>query len=221
MSARPLDLRVYLVTDARLCGERGVAATVAEAVAGGVTLVQLRDPHAGDDELVALGRALVRELAGTGVPLVVNDRVDLVAPIGAAGAHVGSGDTPPEEARAVLGPDAVLGLSVGTPAEAAAVADLLPDTVDYLGVGPVWPQGTKPDAGAPIGPDGLAAVVRSTSLPCVAIGGVGPVRVADVRAAGAAGVAVVSAVCGQPDPRAAARELRAAWDGAVVAGVGA
>lgn len=216
MSARPIDLSLYLVTDTRLCGEAGVPATVAAAVTAGVTVVQLRDPQADDGELVALGRTLVAALAGTGVPLLVNDRVDLVVPIGADGAHVGQGDADPEEARARLGCGALLGLSVSTVAEACAAGDLLPDTLDYLGVGPVWPQTTKPDARTPIGTDGLAAVTTATALPCVAIGGVTRERVADVRAAGAAGAAVVSAICGRPDPGAAARDLRAAWDGAGV-----
>lgn len=218
MSARPLDLSLYLVTDTRLCGAVGVPATVAAAVAAGVTVVQLRDPQADDGELVTLGRALVAALAGTGVPLLVDDHVDLVAPIGADGAHVGQRDLPPEEARARLGCDAILGLSVRTVAEARAAGDLLPDTLDYLGVGPVWHQTTKTDARPTIGTDGLAAVTAATDLPCVAIGGVTRERVAAVRAAGAAGAAVVSAICGQPDPGAAARDLRAAWDAAVPAG---
>ncbi len=212
--SRLVDLTLYLVTDTGLCGSRGVPATVAAALRGGVTVVQVRDPLAPDDEFVRLGRSVVAALAGTGVPLIVNDRVHLVAAIGAAGAHVGQGDLDPVAARRMLGPDALLGLSVQTLAHVEAAAALPPGTVDHLGVGPVWPQGTKPDAAEPGGLDTLAAIVRSSPVPCVAIGGIDAARAPLVRSAGAAGVAVVSAICGQPDPGAAARRVRAAWDGA-------
>lgn len=212
--ARPVDLTLYLVTDTALCGGRGVAETVAAAVRGGVTVVQVRDPHAPDDEFVRLGRSVVAALSGTGVPVIVNDRVHLVAAIGAAGAHVGQDDLDPVAARAVLGPDAVLGLSVQTIAHVEMAAALPPGTVDHLGVGPVWWQSTKPDAADPGGLDRLAAIVGRSPVPCVAIGGIDAARTPSVRATGAAGVAVVSAICGQPDPAAAARRVRAAWDGA-------
>jgi thiamine-phosphate pyrophosphorylase len=209
---RRADLRLYLVTDTTLCGAFGVAATVAAAVPAGVTVVQLRDPAATDDEFVRLGRSVAAVLAGTGVPLIVNDRVHLVDAIGADGAHVGQGDLDPVSARRILGPDALLGLSVQTPAHVEAAAALPPGTVDHLGVGPVWWQATKPDAADPGGLDTLAATVRRSPWPCVAIGGIDASRVASVRSAGAAGMAVVSAICGQPDPAAAARRLREAWD---------
>jgi thiamine-phosphate pyrophosphorylase len=207
-----LDLSLYLVTDTRLCGRRGVAATVAAAVAAGVTAVQLRDPAAGDDELVDLGRAVAAVLRGSGVPLLVNDRVHLVAAIGADGAHIGQDDGDPAQARRLLGPDAVLGLSVQTPGHVDAARRHGTGVLDYLGVGPVWPQTTKPDAAAPGGLDVLREVVDASPWPCVAIGGIDAGRVPPVRRAGAAGVAVVSAVCGQPDVGAAVRRLRAAWD---------
>lgn len=207
-----LDLSLYLVTDTVLCGRSGVAATVRAAVAAGVTLVQLRDPDAGDDDFVRLGREIGATLRGTGVPLVVNDRVHLVEAIGADGAHVGQGDLDPVEARRLLGPDAVLGLSVQTVAHVAAARRLRPGVLDYLGVGPVWSQTTKPDAAAPGGLDVLHDVVLASDWPCVAIGGIGGERVAQVRQTGAAGVAVVSAICGQHDVAAATRELRQWWD---------
>ena len=210
--ARPLpDLGLYLVTDTRLCGSLGVPATVAAAVAAGVGVVQLRDPHATDVELVSLGRAVVAALEGTGVPLLVNDRVHLVEAIGADGAHVGQGDVDPREARAVLGHTAYLGLSVQTSAHVEAARALGPDVLDYLGVGPVFAQATKPDAAAPGGLGALADIVAASPWPCVAIGGIGPVEAAQVRATGAAGVAVVSAICGQPDVGAATRRLAPAW----------
>jgi len=206
-----LDLSLYLVTDTVLCGSEGVAATVATAVGAGVTAVQLRDPAADGERLVELGREVVGVLRGTGVPLFVNDRVDLVTAIGADGAHIGQGDMDPVRARELLGPDAVLGLSVQTPAHLAVAREYGDDVLDYLGVGPVWPQRTKPDAAPPGGLDRLRAVVAASPWPCVAIGGIDAARATQVRRTGAAGVAVVSAVCGQPDAAAAVRRLRAAW----------
>ncbi|MFD4476797.1 thiamine phosphate synthase [Streptomyces sp. NPDC058471] len=199
----PLDLSLYLVTDTRLCGDRGVAATVAAAVKGGVTAVQLRDPDADARTLCALGRRIQAELAGTGVPLIVNDRLDVAVWLDADGVHLGQRDLSPTTARQRLGPHAYIGLSVSRPGQLAHV----PDAVDHLGVGPVFPQSTKPDADAPLGLGGLARIVQESPLPCVAIGGIGTSEAAAVRASGAAGLAVVSAVCGQPDPEAAARSL--------------
>jgi thiamine-phosphate pyrophosphorylase len=208
-----IDLSVYLVTDSTLCGAYGVVATVEAAVRGGVTAVQLREPVAEDDEVVALGRELAAVLRGTGVPLLIDDRVHLVDTIGAQGAHVGQSDLDPVAARALLGGERLLGLSVQT-LEHVRAARLLPEgTVDYLGVGPVWPQRTKPDAAAPVGVAGLERIVRASPWPCVAIGGIDGPGVARVRATGAAGIAVVSAVCGRPDPADAARRLRSAWHG--------
>lgn len=213
MTARPaLDLSLYLVTDTRLCGTRGVPDTVREAVAAGVTIVQLRDHDASDADFVALGRAVVTAVGGR-VPVVVDDRVHLVSPIGADGAHVGQSDLDPTEARRILGARAILGLSAQTAAHVEAARALGDDVIDYLGVGPVWPQSTKPDAATPCGPEGLRIVVQAAPWPCVAIGGIGRDRVPIVRATGAAGIAVVSAICGQPDVGAAARSLRAAWNG--------
>lgn len=208
---RQLDLTLYLVTDAALTRATGLARTVEAAVAGGVTVVQLRDPDADDAAFLAAGRSLAVVLAGTGVPLVVDDRVHLVTAIGAQGAHVGQTDLDPASARSLLGPDPLLGLSVQTPEHVRTAQNLPPGTIDYLGVGPVWPQATKLDAAAPIGVEGLARCIAAAILPAVAIGGVDASRAAAVRTAGAAGVAVVSAICGRPDPEAAARALRRAW----------
>ncbi|MEO6309937.1 MAG: thiamine phosphate synthase [Leifsonia sp.] len=211
----PLDLSLYLVTDTALCGEYGVAATVAAAVRGGVSAVQLRDPHASDDDLVALGRSVAEALTGTGVPLLVNDRVHLVEAIGAQGAHVGQSDLSFVEARAMLGNDAHLGVSVQTLEHIIDARRHPVGVLDYLGVGPVWAQTTKPDAAAPGGLEQLRLLVVASPWPCVAIGGIGAEQARLVRAEGAAGVAVVSAICGRPDPEAAARDIRAAWNRAM------
>ena len=208
----PLDLTLYLVTDPKLCGPDGVVPTAVAAVAAGVTAVQLRDPYAADDDVVRTGVALREELAGTGVPLIVNDRVHLVEPIGADGAHVGQDDMDPRAARAVLGPDAYLGLSMQHVSQVDDALALPRDTVDYVGVGPVWGQTTKPDATPPIGVHELEAITRASPWPCVVIGGVDAERVPAARRHGAVGVAVVSAICGRPDVDAATRALRTAWD---------
>lgn len=175
-----------------------------------MTVVQLRDRDCDDREFVALGRLLASQLAGSGVPLVVNDRAHLVDLIGADGLHIGQRDFSVPAARALIGSERYLGLSVQT-LQHVERARSHRAHIDYLGVGPVWTQDTKPDAAPACGEEVLAAIVASSEWPCVAIGGIGPAQIPRVRAAGADGVAVVSAVCGRSDPEAAARELACAW----------
>lgn len=203
----PVDLRLYLITDSCLCAGRGVISTVAAAVAGGVTAVQVRDPAATTRALFELSGALLGALAGTGVPLIVNDRLDVALAAGAAGVHLGQADLPPVEARRIAGADVLIGWSVTTVAEAEEATRLPAGTVDYLGVGPVYPTATKTDAAPAIGLAGLRRATHACGLPCVAIGGIGVGNAADVMAAGAAGVAVVSAICSAADPEEEARRL--------------
>lgn len=214
MRRPPLDLSLYLVTDTVMCGQFGVVATVSAAVGAGVTVVQLRDVDATDDEFVSLGRQVMAVLKGTDVALIVNDRIHLVDSIGADGAHVGQSDLGIWQARALLGPAAYLGLSAQTLEHVAAARELADGTLDYLGVGPVWGTATKLDAAPPGGLQTLHQITLVSPWPCVAIGGVNLERLPQVRRAGAAGAAVVSAICGQPDVVAATHELRVAWDGA-------
>lgn len=212
--SRPrLDLSVYLVTDTVLCsGPHGVVRTATQAASGGVSVVQVRDPAADDDTFLTLARAVVAALRGTGVPVILNDRVHLVQAAGADGAHIGQRDLAAEQARAVLGPDAILGLSIDHPAQVEAARALPAGTVDYLGIGPVWAQQTKLDAAAPLGVDGAADIARRAGLPSVAIGGIDAQRARSLRGKGIDGVAVVSAICGQADPALAAAAIRRAWD---------
>ena len=214
MSRPAPDLSLYLVTDTVMCGRLGVAATVSAAVGAGVTVVQLRDEDATDDELVRLGRQVMKALEGTDVALIINDRVHLVEAIGAHGGHVGQSDLGIGEARALLGPAAYLGLSVQTVEHVATARQHADGRVDYLGVGPVWGTATKLDAAAPGGLETLRQVTSASPWPCVAIGGITVERVPQVRRAGAVGAAVVSAICGQSDVAMATRALCAAWDGA-------
>ena len=210
MSRPAFDLSIYLVTDTGQCGSLGVVETVRRAVAGGATLVQLRDPDATRTELIELGRALLDALGGTGIPLIVNDHADVAAEIGAAGVHIGQDDLAPDAARAIIGPDKLLGLSTHNPAQIEAAA-VWGEAIDYLGVGPVWPTGSKADASDAIGTAALAAGVALTPYPCVAIGGITAERVAEIRRAGAEGVAVISAICGRPDVTAVTRDLARRW----------
>jgi len=201
------DLRLMLVTDAAMTARRGLLATVRAAVAGGVTVVQLRDKDASDDELVTLARVLRAELAPRGVPLIVNDRPVVAKVAGADGLHIGQEDGDPRAARLLLGPNAILGLSVTRAAEVATVDGAI---VDYVGLGPVFSTATKADAAPPLGLDGMRAIGATLPAPFVAIGGIDAANAGAVIAAGAAGIAVVSAICAAPHPEAAAATLRAA-----------
>ena len=205
-----LDLSVYLVIGAQDAGPHGVRATVEAAVAGGVSAVQLRDKHASGRELMALAVELLDVLAGSGVPLLVNDRLDIALASGAHGVHLGQSDLDVRLARRLAGPGFVIGLSASRPEEIADVHSLPTGTVDYLGVGPVFPTSTKPDAQAAVGLAALAELCARSTLPCVGIGGITARNAAAVWAEGVDGLAVVSAITGAPDPRAAAAHLRSA-----------
>lgn len=202
-----MDWSAYLVADPSATRGRALLDVVAAAVRGGATIVQLRDKHAGARDLAASARALLDLLRPSGVPLVVNDRVDVAAAVGADGAHVGQSDLAAADARRLLGPRALLGVSASTEAEARGVDAAV---ATYVGVGPVFPTGSKDDAEPPTGLDGLAAIVAATALPVVAIGGISVATAGAVAAAGARGVAVISAICSADDPEGAARALAAA-----------
>lgn len=203
---RPVvDLSVYLVLDPDLCGgAQGMIDTTRAAVQNGATCVQLRAPQWKKRALVECGRALKALLTGTGVPLIINDHADVCLAVNAEGLHVGQDDLSPEDARAIIGNDRVLGLSVSTMEELRQVDAAL---VDHLGIGPIFSTATKKDAGSALGIEGFAALARAKPCPVVAIGSVKTPIVADLIHAGADGVAVVSAICGRPDPAAAAHEL--------------
>jgi thiamine-phosphate pyrophosphorylase len=193
--------QLCLVTDRSLANGRSLAGIVAAAVKGGVTMVQLRDKTASTRAFIEDARALKALLAPPRVPLLVNDRIDVALAAGADGVHVGQADMPVALVRKLLGPQAIVGLSITQSAEARA-EDI--EFADYLGVGPIFPQLTKPDAAPTLGLEGLAEIRRITSKPIVAIGGVTAANVRAVRSAGADGVAVVSAIMGAQDPMAAA-----------------
>ncbi|NKM97318.1 thiamine phosphate synthase [Rhizobium leguminosarum] len=203
---KAFDLSLYLVLDPDLCAGIGMVETARLAVAGGATMVQLRDKHAGTIRMIETGRALKQALNGTGALLIVNDDVEAAIAIGADGLHIGQEDMDARKARTMVGAEMILGLSVEREALANAVD---PDLVDYTGVGPVFATPTKTDHKQPIGFDGLARLVKASPVPSVAIGGLKADHVAQVFAAGAQGLAVVSAICGTPDPEAATRRIAA------------
>lgn len=201
------SLSLYLVTDPHLCADEGVVETVAAAVRGGVSFVQLRDKDATTEQRIALALQIKDALAGLSIPLVINDDVEAALASDVDGVHVGQEDMDVRRVRQLIGPDKILGLSVET--EAAALATD-PAVVDYVGAGPVFATQTKQDHKQPTGFDGLQVICSSVQLPSVAIGGLKTEHCQAALAAGADGVAVVSAICGQRDPEAAARTLRAA-----------
>lgn len=202
----PLEaLRLHLVTDSALCGARGMLAVVEAAVRGGVTCVQLREKSLATRAFVERARALKAWLLPLGVPLLINDRVDVALACGADGVHVGQSDMAPEDVRRLM-PGGLIGLSVESLAQLDA-AERAP--VDYYGISPVFATRSKHDAAPALGLDGLRAIRAGTRRPLVAIGGIDAGNAAQVMAAGADGLAVVSALCSSADPEATARDLRA------------
>lgn len=198
-------LKLYLVTDRPLSLGRPLEEIVTEAVAGGVTMVQLREKNASTGEFVALAKRLKTLLAPLAIPLIINDRVDVALAADADGVHIGQSDMPYEEARRLLGRDKIIGLSVESFGD-LEVANTL--DVDYIGISPVYGTPTKNDTAEPFGLEGLRKAVRMSAHPTVAIGGMNASTIGGVMQAGADGVAVVSAICSAPSPRNAAQELK-------------
>lgn len=200
-------LKLYLVLDPDLCGGfDGMIQTAKDAAQAGATVVQLRAPDWKKRRLAACGRELLKVLRPLGVPLIVNDHVDIAVAIGADGVHVGQDDLSPEDCRRQMPEGMILGLSVSNLEE---VRNVDPALVDYVGIGPIHSTSTKPDAAPAIGFDGLRAIVATSLCPSVAIGGIKTRDISEVLASGTDGIAVVSAICGQPDPSVATRNLLA------------
>jgi thiamine-phosphate pyrophosphorylase len=204
MGSHDFDLGVYLVTDRACCGARGVEDVVGAAIEAGVTLVQLRDKNIDARPMLDLGRRLHELLRPAGIGLIVNDRIDVALALDAEGLHIGQQDITYPEARRQLGPTKIIGVSVGSEAEARQAAGW---DVDYVGVGPVYATATKPDAGMALGVDETARLARISGHRAVAIGGIDATNAAALYAAGLEGVAVISAICSAADPGTATREL--------------
>lgn len=189
---KDFDLSLYLVTDRGLSMGRSLEEVVAEAVKGGVTIVQLREKDAPTGEFVSLAQRLMTLLKPLGIPLIINDRIDIAMAVNADGVHIGQSDMPYETARKLLGPEKIIGLSVENfdDLEEANQMD-----VDYIGISPVYGTPTKTDTAEPFGLDGLRKAIRMSVHPAVAIGGMNASTIGEVMKTGVNGVAVVSAIC--------------------------
>ena len=198
---KALDLSLYLVTDRGFLQGRSLERVVLAAVEGGVSIVQLREKEASSREFYELALNLKRVLAPYRVPLIINDRVDIALAVGADGIHIGHSDLPYAVARALLGPEKIIGVSVDRVSDAVE-ANLL--DVDYIAVSPVFDTPTKTDTAPASGLSGLAAIRKVSRHPCIGIGGIHLSNVEDVINAGAEGVAVVSAIMAAENPTKAA-----------------
>ena len=211
-----LDLRLYALLDPAVAGGRRLT-DLAKLIAGQATLVQLRDKHGSTRVLIDEARALRDVLTPKGVPLVVNDRVDVALAAKADGVHIGQSDMHAADARALLGRDAIIGLSINT----VALAEEAPlDLLDYVGIGGVYATTSKDSTKPPIDIAGLREIVRvvrtrKPGFPICGIAGITKENAGDVIAAGADGVAVISALSLVPDPERAARDMRVAVDTAL------
>jgi thiamine-phosphate pyrophosphorylase len=203
------QLRLMVLTDAALLKGRDPVAQCRQAAHGGATMVQVRLKGAPPRDVAALTRSLVGALA---IPVIVNDRVDVALATGAAGAHLGQEDLPLDRVRPHVPPPPafLLGISVGTPAEAERVHGW---PADYWSVGPCFATGNKADAGPPLGTEGFARLARlaPAGTPVIAIGGISAATAGAVARAGAVGIAVIGAVWSASDPAGAARALRVAF----------
>lgn len=200
---------LHVLTDVR--EGRDALGVVAAAVAAGAPVVQVRVKGCTDLALYEFATSVVDICASYDATCIIDDRVDIALAAGAAGTHLGASDLPMEVARTVVGPGHLLG---GTARTAAAARALVQDGADYLGVGPAYPTTTKTGLPTVLGPAGVTAVATAVDVPVIAIGGIGPAQVPSLMAAGARGVAVVSAVSDAPDPSVATRELLDALEAA-------
>lgn len=202
-------LRLYLVMGLDLAEGKTPLEIAAAAINGGVTVIQLREKHAPLKDVLKGGAELRALCRDRNIPFIVNDRVDVALLLDADGVHVGQDDIPGLEARRLLGPRKIVGISAGTSEEAEWAVR---HGADYLGIGPVYATATKADAGEAIGTGLLADVAQTYGLPTVGIGGIGPANAKLVAEAGADGIAVVSSITRQGNPEEAARALRTAID---------
>jgi thiamine-phosphate pyrophosphorylase len=211
-----LDLRLYALVDPAVAGGRALT-DLAALIGASATLVQLRDKHSGTRAMVEEARTLRAVLEPVGVPLLINDRIDVALAAEADGVHIGQDDMSPADARLLLGRTAIIGLSLST-VQHAREAPL--DLIDYVGIGAVYPTGSKDDASTPIGVAGLREIVqvvraRNPAFPICGISGINSSNAAEVIGHGADGVAVISALSRAADPAQAARDLRAVVDAAL------
>jgi thiamine-phosphate pyrophosphorylase len=175
------------------------------AIDGGADTIQFRDKNKRTRDLLDVAAALVRLCRARGVPLIVDDRVDVALAVGADGVHLGQRDIPVAVARKLHGPDRIVGGTAASLADALAAQN---DGADYVGFGHIYATGSKQKTGAPKGPDAVREVSAALSIPVIAIGGIDGGNYLPVFEAGAWGIAVIASVCASPDPALAAREIK-------------
>ncbi len=205
-----IDYSLYLVADAEFAEGRDLLAIIEAAVTGGVTVVQLRAKSLPLRNLLDLGTKAGEVLTKRGVPLIINDRVDIVLGCGAAGVHLGQDDMPLPVARNILGPGKIIGISVSTPDEAR---DAEAQGADYVAPGPIFETSTKVTGIPTLGPEKIRKIKAVVKIPVIGIGGISARNAGEVVVAGADGIAVISAILGAGDAEAAARQLRRVLDG--------
>lgn len=208
-----MEFRIYLVADPDFAGDRLLLEKVAAALDGGVTAVQLRAKRATPREILSLGEEMRRIVRVRNAAFLVNDRPDLALALEADGVHVGPEDLPPVQARRLLPPPAILGVSARSVREAMAAEE---SGADYLGVGPIFATVSKPDAGETLGLGSLSEIASAVRIPVIGIGGITLENSASVIDAGAAGVAVISAILAAEDSGQAAKALRQRVDQAMI-----
>jgi thiamine-phosphate pyrophosphorylase len=213
----PVDIRLYGIIGPENTGGRDIVACVEQAVAGGATIIQLRDKSSDAGKLVETARALMRALKGTGVPLLINDRVDIALASGADGVHLGQSDMNVEDARRLLGSEKIIGITLKTDDHARALSE---QDVDYACIGGIFATLSKKNPDPPVGLAGLAriaAIARAAKpgLPVGAIAGIDRSNLRSVIDTGADGIAVISALFAASDIPTSARELRIAIDEAL------
>ena len=204
MDKKKVNYSLYLVTDRELLDGRDLYQSIEQAIRGGVTLIQLREKSVSTKEFLEIALKVKETTSRYGIPLIINDRVDIALAVDADGLHVGQDDMPMAKARELLGPDKIIGVSVSTVAEAILAEQ---QSADYLGVGAIFPTSTKTDA-KKASLEELQLIKNSVTIPVVAIGGINKTNAQQVMATGIDGLSVVSAILAQDNIQEAARILR-------------
>lgn len=204
-----VDYTLYLVTDRGILRGRDIFKAVEESIKGGVTLVQLREKDISSLDFYHIALKMKELTRRYNVPFIINDRLDIALAVDADGLHVGQEDLPVEAARKLLGPGKILGYSVSTVEEARYGEK---NGADYLGAGPVYPTGSKLDAGSPIGIETLGKIKKAVSIPVVGIGGIGTANIGEVKSSGIDGISLISAILGSEDIAGRSAKLRKLWE---------
>lgn len=204
MNKQEVDYSLYLVTDRSLTLGRDLLFIIEEAILGGVTVIQLREKSCSSRKFYDVAKEVSLLTKRYGIPLIINDRLDIALAVEAEGLHIGQSDLPYSVARKIMGPDAIIGLSVESVEDAIDAESL---DVDYLGISPIFSTTTKIDTAKPLGFNGIKKIKRVSSHKLVAIGGVNLANTPAMISSGADGVAVVSAICSADSPKEASQKL--------------